>query len=209
MATQNRPEKLKTVANAILFEGDVIKLLNVRASYPHLDKPYKGDDSDGKAAYSISGLLPKETHRDAAKLVSEAIADFCTREKFKVARDRRCIKDGAGSGKDEQENTWVVSARETKAPTVRDRTGKKIDDKDAINEAIYAGCRVDIIIRLWKQDNKWGKRVNANLISVAFRGDDEPFGEGRVTDDNYWDEDDFDGDGAGAEEANWDDDDEI
>lgn len=58
MATPNRPEKLKTVENAILFEGDVIKLLNVRASYPHLDKPYKGDDSDGKAAYSISALLP-------------------------------------------------------------------------------------------------------------------------------------------------------
>ena len=207
MATPNRPEKLKTVENAILFEGDVIKLLNVRASYPHLDKPYKGDDSDGKAAYSISALLPKETHREAAKLVSEAIATFAAREKFKVAKDRRCLKDGEGSGKDEQEECWIVSARETKAPTVRDRTGKKIEDKDSIPEIIYAGCRVDVIIRLWKQDNKFGKRVNANLISVAFRADDEPFGEGRVTDDNYWDEDDFDGGGDGADaDSGWDDD---
>lgn len=206
MAEVNRPVKLKSVENAILYEGDVIKLLNVRASYPHLDEPHKGDSDEGKAAYSISGLLPKETHREAALLVSKAIAAFAEREKFKVAKDRRCLKDGEGSGKDEQENCWIVSARETKAPTVRDRTGKKIEDRKSIPNTIYAGCRVDIIIRLWKQDNKFGKRVNANLISVAFRGDDTPLGEGRIADDEYWDEEDFDG--QGADDDNWDDDDD-
>lgn len=205
---QNRPAKLKTVPNAILYEGDVIKLLNVRASYPHLDEPYKGDSDEGKAAYSISALLPKETHREAAVLVSNAIKAFAEREKFKVAKDRRCLKDGEGSGKDEQENCWIVSARETKAPTVRDRTGRKFEDRKQIPNTIYPGCRVDVIIRLWKQDNKFGKRVNANLISVAFRADDDELGEGRVNDDNYWDENDFEGDAASSweDELNGDDD---
>lgn len=206
MANANRPAKLKTVPNAILYEGNVIKLLNVRASYPHLDAPYKGDSDEGKAAYSVTSLLPKDTHREAAKLLSEAINAFAAEHKFKVAKDRRCLKDGEGSGKDEQENCWIVSARETKAPTVRDRSGAKIEDRDKIPDIIYPGCRIDVIIRLWKQDNKFGKRVNANLVSVAFRADDEEFGDGRLRDDEYWDEDDFDGDGAAGDDDTWDDD---
>lgn len=205
---EGKPVRIKSVPNAVLFEGFVLKITGVRASYPHLDVPYKGDGDEGVAKYSIQALLAKDTHREAAKLLAEAIADFAAYEKFKVAKDKRCIKDGKDSGKDEQENCYVVSARESKAPTVRDKTGKKIEDRSKIPDLIYPGCYVDIIIRLWKQDNKFGKRVNANLVSVVFRDDGDELGEGRIKDDDYFDEDEWGSTGTDDDDG-WGDDDEI
>jgi hypothetical protein len=38
-------------------------------------------------------------------------------------------------------------------------------------------------VRLWIQNNRYGKRCNANLIGVQFVADDEAFGEGRINKD--------------------------
>ena len=48
---------------------------------------------------------------------------------------------------------------------------------------IYGGCWVNILVRPWFQNNKYGKRVNAGVVAVQFRKDDEPFGSGRISDD--------------------------
>ena len=55
--------KLKNGSEVIgaLYEGGIIKILNVRASYPHLDKPYAGDDG-GEPKFFIFGLADKATH---------------------------------------------------------------------------------------------------------------------------------------------------
>jgi len=41
----------------------------------------------------------------------------------------------------------------------------------------YAGCYVNMSIRLWAQDNQFGKRVNAQLRAVQFVKDGEAFGD--------------------------------
>ena len=51
--------------SVIWYEGYIFKILNVRASYPHLDKPYAGEDG-GEPKYGIVGLLDKKTRRPAS-----------------------------------------------------------------------------------------------------------------------------------------------
>lgn len=183
------PVVVKRVKNATLYEGGYVKLMNVRVSYPHLDKPYAGEDG-GEPKFGMVSMLNKKEHKDAIALVDSAIADLLKANKnAKVSKDKRCIRDGDDSDKEEYEGHFTLSARESKRPTVRDGDGVELD-KDEINDVIYAGCYADVLIRLWYQDNKFGKRVNANLNAVKFRADGEPFGEGRVDDEEMWDDDD-------------------
>ena len=183
--------KLKNGSEVVgaLYEGGIIKILNVRASYPHLDKPYAGDDG-GEPKFSIVGLADKGTHQEVKEACIEVIDDLKKANKnAKVAKDKLFIKNGDDSDKEEYEGMWTISARETKRPKVRDGNGDLLE-VDEIADTIYPGCYVDIIIRPWFQDNSYGKRVNANLLSVKFRADGEQFGEGRIDDDDLWDEDD-------------------
>ena len=183
--------KLKNGSEVIgaLYEGGIIKILNVRASYPHLDKPYAGDDG-GEPKFSIVGLADKGTHQSVKEACVEVIEDLKKANKnAKVAKDKLFIKNGDDSDKEEYEGMWTISARETKRPKVRDGNGDLLE-VDEIADTIYAGCYVDIIIRPWFQDNAFGKRCNANLLSVKFRADGEQFGEGRIDDGDLWDDDD-------------------
>ena len=185
--------KLKNGSEVVgaLYEGGIIKILNVRASYPHLDKPYAGDDG-GEPKFSIVGLADKATHQEVKEACVEVIEDIKKANKnAKVSKDKLFIKNGDDSDKEEYEGMWTISARETKRPKVRDGNGDLLE-VDEIADTIYPGCYVDIIIRPWFQDNSYGKRVNANLLSVKFRADGEQFGEGRVDDDDLWDDDDDD-----------------
>ena len=183
--------KLKNGSEVVgaLYEGGIIKILNVRASYPHLDKPYAGDDG-GEPKFSIVALADKGTHQSVKEACVEVIEDLKKANKnAKVAKDKLFIKNGDDSDKEEYEGMWTISARETKRPKVRDGNGDLLE-VDEIADTIYPGCYVDIIIRPWFQDNSYGKRVNANLLSVKFRDDGEQFGEGRIDDDDLWDDDD-------------------
>jgi hypothetical protein len=42
----------------------------------------------------------------------------------------------------------------------------------------YGGCFVDASVDIWAQDNSWGKRINAKLRWVQFRGDGDAFSGG-------------------------------
>lgn len=183
--------KLKNGSEVVgaLYEGGIIKILNVRASYPHLDRPYAGDDG-GEPKFSIVGLADKGTHQSVKEACVEVIEDLKKANKnAKVSKDKLFIKNGDDSDKEEYEGMWTISARETKRPKVRDGNGDLLE-VDEIADVIYPGCYVDIIIRPWFQDNAFGRRANANLLSVKFRADGEQFGEGRVDDDDLWDDDD-------------------
>lgn len=185
--------KLKNGSEVVgaLYEGGIIKILNVRASYPHLDRPYAGDDG-GEPKFSIVGLADKATHQEVKEACVEVIEVLKKANKnAKVSKDKLFIKNGDDSDKEEYEGMWTISARETKRPKVRDGNGDLLE-VDEIADVIYPGCYVDIIIRPWFQDNSYGKRVNANLLSVKFRDDGEQFGEGRVDDDDLWDDDEDD-----------------
>lgn len=198
---------VKKGPNFALFSDGLIKIENVRMSYLHVDKPYAGDDG-GEPKYSVVGIMPKATHKEAQKFLIEQINAVCQEKKWwkdgkrTIPSDKLCLKNGDDSGKDEYANAWTFSAREKTRPILRDKANRSVDES-RINDVFYSGAYGNIVIKLWAQDNKYGKRVNANLSMVQFVKDGEPFGEGRLSDDDADDildgaGDDDDGDGLGG-----------
>lgn len=205
-------EVVKKVPNAVLYSDGTIRIDNVRASYPHLDKPWAGKDADGDegkkktAKYGIVGLLPKDTHKQAKDLVKQAIMDMMAANDTKVATDKWFLTDGDKGEKVEEEGHFKISARESRRPTCRNRD-KSILDKDEVAEVIYGGCYVNMLIRPWYQDGVkvakgYGKRINAGLVAVQFVRDGEPFGEGAIDDEGVFDD-------CEDDDENWGDDDDL
>jgi hypothetical protein len=180
-----REVKLK-VKNAVLYTDGLIRIDGVRLSYPHLARPHKGDSDDGNAVakYSVVGLMPKKTHAAVKNLLDKISLEFF-KEKNKGARipkDKQFCRDGDDVGKDEYEGMWTVNASETKRPVLKNQRKETLSVEEA-EELFFAGCWGTLLIRPWWQDNKFGKRLNANLISVQYVRTDTAFGEGRISED--------------------------
>lgn len=192
---------VKKVKNAVLYSDGCIKIENIRVSYPHLDKPYAGnqngdDNNQAEPKYGLVALLPKDTHVEAKDLCLEVIKQIQEDNDIKIAKDKKFIRDGDDSDKVENEGCYTISAREARRPSVRNKNAVPMTERE-IQDNIYGGCWGSVLIRPWLQDNKYGKRINASLIAFQFLRDDEPFGEGRVDDDGVFDasdEDDSDDD---------------
>jgi hypothetical protein len=188
-------------SNLIIRPDGCILVKNVRLSYPHLFKPYAGPNNGEKKSepkYSAKFWLDKKTHAADIKELGAIIAKTMT-EAFKgrIPNDKLCLRDGAQEGKDELVGVWVLAASESKRPDVINRDKTRINEDDDI---VYAGCVVNVLIRLWAQNNSWGKRVNANLIAVQFVRDGERFSgiERPDIDDAF---EDIAGEFEGAEET--------
>lgn len=204
-------EVKKRVKNAILYTNGCIKVENVRFSYPHLDKPFAGKakNDEGKAAtpkYGIVGMLPKKTHAEAKELIVEAMnALMQANECPKLAPEKKFMRNGDDQDEAVYSGHWTVSAREERAPSVRDKRGQLITDPKKIADLIEGGYWGHILIRPWFQDNDYGKRINAGLVGVQHIKDDETFGEGRIDDSDAW----TDESGAGGSDGGGDDDDGL
>lgn len=154
-----------------------INLKNVRISYPHLFEPFTSPDG-GKPKFSGRFLLNKETHATLIKEVQDAIRAMA-KTGYKDGKippaDKLCLRDGDQSGRDEEVGCWTLNASDDKRPVVvnADRSALTAED-----DVIYPGCRVNARIRLWVQDNKYGRRINANLLGVQFAGDADRLGNG-------------------------------
>jgi hypothetical protein len=206
----NQWEVVKKVKNATLYANGLIKIDNVRGSYVHVDKPYKGknDGPTSIAKYSTVGIMPKATHAEAKDLIIEAINKLLAENKnAKVAKDKRFIQNGDDKEKEEYANSYIVSAREEKKPKCRDRNGELVEELEEIREVFQSGYWFNILIRPWYQDNDFGKRVNAGLVGIQFVKKDKTFGEASIDETNAWDrvDGDDDGDGMGAAEPGGDD----
>lgn len=187
-------EVKKRGKNYVIYTNGCIRIDNVRGSYVHVDKPYKGKDQkrdDGSEAvpkYSMVGILPKATHEEAKDAIIEFIRQLLAENKdAKVAKDKRFIRDGDDAEKEEYEGAYTVSASEERKPKCRDRNGELVDDIEAIREMFKSGYWFNMLIRPWFQDNKYGKRVNAGLVGVQFVKKDKTFGEGEIDDSDAWD----------------------
>lgn len=154
-------------------------LTNVRLSYPHLFTAKAAQGSD-KAKYSASFLLDKG--KDAKQIKSlQAAIDGMLAEKFKgkkLPADKICLRDGDSKEDENYAGKFFINASNDKRPQVvdRDKTPLAADDNKP-----YAGCYVNAVIRLWAQDNQYGKRINASLEVVQFHKDGEPFGAPAVS----------------------------
>ena len=164
-------------------DPNVIKLTNVRLSYPQLFVA-KVPEEGKEPVFSASFLLDKKQHRDLIAQIEKLTERVALDEfKKKVKLNRTPLRDG--NEKDGKEGygdeVMFVGARNTKRPVVvdRDLTPLTADDSRP-----YAGCYVNATIRLFAYDHKTGgKGVSASLRAVQFVKDGESFGAGPISAD--------------------------
>ena len=161
-----------------------LNLANCRLAFPQVFKPAKVGD-EGEPAYSASLLFAPGSAND--KLIRDA-AEKIGKEKWGTkwpqvkkeleAKDRWPYHDGdTKANYAGYEGNIFVSARSQQGvrPTVVDRKRNQVTEADGV---IYAGCYVNANIELWCQDNKYGKRINAQLRGIQFLKDGDSFGGG-------------------------------
>ena len=155
-----------------------IKMQAVRLSFPSLFNTAKfGGEDTGK--YEATFVLDKVEHAEVIAGIKAQIDRLMKEElKSKVPSDKLCLKDGDEMGRPEFEGKYTIKASTKKRPLVINRDKSPITESDNV---IYAGCYVNAIVSLWAQDNKFGKRINAQLDGVQFCRDGEPFGDGAVS----------------------------
>lgn len=157
-------------------DPSIIHITEARLSFPALfeKKAFK----DGKPKFSAVFLLDKKLCAKTIKEIEAGIA-FVKDAKWgkKVVKLLgTALRDG--SEKEETDGygegvMFVSATNEKRVPIVnRDLTPLVEDDGKP-----YPGCYVNATIRLWAQDNEFGKRINAALRAVQFVKDGEPFGE--------------------------------
>lgn len=155
-----------------------IKMQAVRLSFPSLFNTAKfGGEDTGK--YEATFVLDKVEHAEVIAGIKAQIERLMKEElKGKVPSDKLCLKDGDEMGRPEFEGKYTIKASTKKRPLVINRDKSPITESDNV---IYAGCYVNAIVSLWAQDNKFGKRINAQLDGVQFCRDGEAFGDGAVS----------------------------
>ena len=159
-----------------------IKMQAVRLSFPSLFNTAKfGGEDTGK--YEATFVLDKVEHAEVIAGIKAQIERLMKEElKSKVPSDKLCLKDGDEMGRPEFEGKYTIKASTKKRPLVINRDKSPITESDNV---IYAGCYVNAIVSLWPQDNKFGKRINAQLDGVQFCRDGEAFGDGAVSVDEF------------------------
>ena len=155
-----------------------VKLVNARLSFPALFRPKKGPEENSKEAFSATFILDKKTNASSIKAIKDMIAQI-VRDDFKGKTPPKiCLRDGAEKELDGYgEDVMFISARSDRRPQVVGRDMSSLVEGDGI---LYAGCYVNATVRLWAQDNKFGKRINAQLRAVQFVKEGSRFGEGTV-----------------------------
>lgn len=190
----------KGQAIAKLYSDGTVLVSDVRASYPHIDKMWRKNEKD-TPAYSLTGILPTDTHQPAIDLLSEVCMDIIAdRNKGRdIKDDAKFIRDGKPTKKPEYVGAWIVAARETEKPTVLHPDKSEMETPEEIKSTIKAGYFVDMLIQPWWQDNEHGQRVNASLRAVRFRREGPLISEGGISKDaaiSSFDDDDEGGFGG-------------
>lgn len=157
-------------------DPNTIVLKNVRASFVNVHRPVSFQGGDPR--YEITALLDP-SNKEHAALIKKAdkMTDRLIKQELEIKKlpaHKRPVKDGDEKEYDGYAGMKFIAAGNRKPIHV---VGK--DPSAPLKEESgkpYSGCYCNIAIRLWAQDNQYGKRINASLESVQFIKDGEPFG---------------------------------
>lgn len=183
--------------------SDLIFLSNVRLSFPHLVEPQrKVSPETGKERVSYSGdfIMPPDHpgfKQFMAKVNEMALAKWkehagTVMTMINADRKLRCYGDGSQKVNSKTFQTYdgyggmvFVTAGRDQPPQIIQPDGTPVDPTNtmayqALTRKMYGGCRVNVALKPWLQENKHGRGVRCDLVAVQFAGDDKAFGEGAV-----------------------------
>jgi hypothetical protein len=138
-----------------------VVLKNVRLSFPSLSEPASFDGQQGK--YEATFLIDKETQVDQKVQIHEKILRLLAGKPFQISAEKLCLKDGDHVSYRDYQGKWAIKASNARMPKCVDQRKNTMSPDE-----LYAGCKVNAVIDLWLQDNKYGRRINANLYAVQF-----------------------------------------
>lgn len=162
-------------------DPNIIKLTNVRLSYPNLFVA-RAMEEGKEPKFSAAFLLNKKEHAGIIKQIEKLTERVALDEfKKKVTLKRVPLRDGnerdgvEGYG----DEVMFLNATEKRRPVVVDRDLTPLTKDDP---RPYAGCYCNATIRLFAYEHKTGGRgVSAALRAVQFVRDGESFGAGPVS----------------------------
>lgn len=175
----------------------IIRLDNVRLSFPHLFQAHAMEEGQEKK-FGATFIFPneqkgklytgemgkKEPEGNICEKIEKLIERLALDQFKKKVHFKSCLRDGNEKPDMDGYGDGVMFL------TASSKTRRQVVDRDVqipITEEdgkIYAGCYVNASVRLWVQDNKWGKRVNAELRAVQFVKDGDSFGAAPVNAEN-------------------------
>lgn len=174
------------MSQTLKLDGEGVNLkISARASFPTLFRA-KAQSPGQEPKFSLNGLLHKATDAESITDLKNAIQMVADNKwgKGKAPKnvifggDRCCLKEASGKDYDGyDESHLVVSASSSKPVGVVDRDLTPLTEQSG---KPYPGCFVRMSIRVWAQDNQYGKRVNCQLRAVQFVKDGDTFGSGQV-----------------------------
>lgn len=198
-------------------------LKNVRMAFPELFEP-KAFGQTGDAACSGMFLFEfgTENFQNAVAIINQVATEKWGAKAADVLKTLKakgdvCLHDGATKAEYEGfEGNLFISARNKTPPAVLAKQrlngkpieitragravvdGKPVDNLPFKITVPYSGCRVNVSLDVWAQDNQYGKRINAKLLAVQFEDDDKPFsgGEGFAATDFESTSENVQGDGG-------------
>lgn len=172
------PDPLSAPNRPQVKDPAIITLPNVRLSFPHLFTAHAMEEGQ-EQKFSAAFLFDNTEHATLLDRI-EAITDRLILDEFKKKITiKRCLRDGNEKPELEGYGDGVsfLSASSKIRPVVVDRLRNPLVESDG---KMYPGCYVNATIRLWVQNNQWGKRVNAALRGVQFVKDGTSFGAAPV-----------------------------
>jgi hypothetical protein len=167
--------------------SEVIKLKNVRLSFPRLFKP-RSFRKGQVPRYEATFLLDPSDKAHAGMIKAiEFTADEIADEEWPKKLPAKLVRC-YGLAEDEKppleydgyEGMYFLrtAAKVNTPPLIADRGRNTltIDENGAEPSIPYAGCIVNASVTLWTMDNEFGTRINSNLRIVQFVKDGDRFG---------------------------------
>ena len=185
-------------------DANIIMLPKVRISFCHLEKPHSPPNSN-ELKYSADFLLDPTVHATTWQQLTNTILQLANEKWGSIAgavinqmnADPKLRGYGEGNTRvnkkdmsvlDGYAGQYYITAKSTNAPDLIDQNGKVIDLKNALSgvKKPYAGCYVNGLVRVWLQDNQYGRGARFDLLAVQFAEDGEAFGAGQVETEGYF-----------------------
>lgn len=183
--------------------SDVIYLSDVRLSFPHLVEPQRNrNEVTGQERISYNcELLMSQDHPSFQQFMKRygelALAkwgEHAQNVMQLIQNDRKLRCYGRGEEKVNKKtfqpydgyagHVYITCGRDSAPQAIQD-DGTPVDPMNtmayqAITRRMYGGCRVNVAIKPWLQENKHGRGVRCDLVAIQFCRDDKAFGEAAV-----------------------------
>lgn len=177
--------------------AEIIMLSNARLSFPQLVEPRSFQEGQPKK-YSADFILDpssddwKKVMQSVMQAAQEKWGDNAQAVLQMCQSDRKLRCFGNGAEKldkksfkpyDGYEGKVYLSANNANMPQMIEASGKAVDPANtmayqALARKMYGGCYVNTAVKIWTQENAFGRGIRCELVALQFAKDGEPFGDG-------------------------------